>query len=185
MVEHFDSEELRILVHDLGVNWDDLPGERISAKSNALIIYLDRRGRLPELVSLLREERRHIPWPDAPPSTTGREEETELESRSAVLEGHPAAKAEVTVKKVAKLLKPHDKDGHVIVDNHNLIFKTLMGREIVRFPVNSVGNVEVTRTTLIPAVRFTVEGKEHLLTFFRKAQAQAVADAIKLAQSNR
>ena len=63
IVETFDVHELQMLVSDLGVNWDSLPGTTVDEKAHNLIGWHKRRGRLNELISLLREERGHIDWP--------------------------------------------------------------------------------------------------------------------------
>lgn len=55
--DHFDEEELRTLCFDLDVAYDDLPAQGRKSKARELILYLDRRGHLRELLNLLREER--------------------------------------------------------------------------------------------------------------------------------
>jgi tetratricopeptide (TPR) repeat protein len=54
---HFDLEELRTLCFDLDVPYDDLRGEGRQAKARELILYLQRRGRLPHLVKAVVERR--------------------------------------------------------------------------------------------------------------------------------
>ena len=63
----FDEEELRALVFDLGLDWDELQGTRKTARVQDLIVQLGRNGRLSELVDLLRVERPHLSWPEMPP----------------------------------------------------------------------------------------------------------------------
>jgi hypothetical protein len=53
----FDDEELRILCHDLGANYDDLRGDSRKAKALSLVIFMEERGRLPELEAVVRCER--------------------------------------------------------------------------------------------------------------------------------
>jgi len=64
LVEHFDLEELRTLCFDLGVNYDDLGGEGITAKARGLITVMLRQNRLAELASKLRVQRPDVDWPD-------------------------------------------------------------------------------------------------------------------------
>ncbi len=52
----FGLEELRTLCFDLGIDYDDLPGEGKPAKARELIIHLERCHRVPELEDLIREE---------------------------------------------------------------------------------------------------------------------------------
>lgn len=68
VAESFDAEELRALVFDLGLDWDELQGARKTTRVQDLIVQLGRSGRLSELVDLVREERPHINWPDVPPA---------------------------------------------------------------------------------------------------------------------
>jgi hypothetical protein len=53
----FDDEELRILCHDLGADYDDLRGDSRKAKALSLVIFMEERGRLPELEATVRRER--------------------------------------------------------------------------------------------------------------------------------
>lgn len=63
----FNLEELKTIVFFLNLDWDELPGQEKSRKTQALIIRLMQRGRLSELIARLRNERPHINWLDAPP----------------------------------------------------------------------------------------------------------------------
>jgi serine/threonine protein kinase len=60
LAERFDLEELRTLCFDLGVAFDDLRGEGHKAKARELIAYLERRNRLNQLASCIRELRSDI-----------------------------------------------------------------------------------------------------------------------------
>jgi hypothetical protein len=60
----FDENELRDLCFDLGVDYQDLPGEGKGAKVRELIAHLERRGRLPKLVEMGRELRPDVSWED-------------------------------------------------------------------------------------------------------------------------
>lgn len=55
-------EELRTLCFDLGVTFDDLPGEGITAKARELVAHMERQRRIPDLVDALAN-RRSIPLP--------------------------------------------------------------------------------------------------------------------------
>jgi hypothetical protein len=56
IAEHYSLEELRTLCFDLGVNYDELGGEGLSAKARELLAYLDRRLKWPIAVRTLRGE---------------------------------------------------------------------------------------------------------------------------------
>lgn len=58
----FSLEELATLCFDLGVDFDSLPGSGKAAKARELIIYLEHRGRIPELIALCRVQRPNAAW---------------------------------------------------------------------------------------------------------------------------
>jgi hypothetical protein len=58
----FSFDELRDLALDLGIDWIDLPGDTRSAKARELILYLERHGRLNELIRSVAEQRPHMNW---------------------------------------------------------------------------------------------------------------------------
>jgi hypothetical protein len=60
---HFDLAELRGLCFDLNVDHESLSGETKPAKTEALIRYLHRHGRLNEFVELVRNKRPQVDWP--------------------------------------------------------------------------------------------------------------------------
>jgi len=62
VIRYFDEEELRTLCGDLGVDYDDLRGEGKAAKAREFVNYLERRGRLPELVRKCSELRPKVAW---------------------------------------------------------------------------------------------------------------------------
>lgn len=66
LVEHFDLEELRTLCSDLGVDYDGLRGEGKIAKARELVEYLDRTGRIPELVGICVRLRPNVTWEYTP-----------------------------------------------------------------------------------------------------------------------
>jgi hypothetical protein len=65
--QYFSLEEIRTLCFDLGVDYESVRGEGKSARIRELILALGRNGRLPELIGLVQEQRRHVHWPPAPP----------------------------------------------------------------------------------------------------------------------
>jgi hypothetical protein len=68
----FDEGELRTLCFGLGVEYQDLPGDGRSNKARELILYLDRRRRVPELLKLGKDLRPDVDWRGGPsePSAT-------------------------------------------------------------------------------------------------------------------
>lgn len=65
--QYFSLEEIRTLCFDLGVDYDSVRGEGKSARIRELILVLGRHGRLPELITLAQQQRRHVNWPPVPP----------------------------------------------------------------------------------------------------------------------
>ena len=74
LIRLFDDKEFRGLCLDLGVDYDDLPGEDKAAKAHELVALAKRQGRLAELESAVRRER---------PTTYSHERVLEL--RTAIL----------------------------------------------------------------------------------------------------
>ncbi len=69
LTQYFDAGELRTLCFDLGVDYDDLPGEGKANKARELISYLERRDRVHGLIELVRRRRPNIPWEETPEAT--------------------------------------------------------------------------------------------------------------------
>ena len=65
LIRYFAGEELRTLCHDLGVDYDDLKGEGKTARARDLIVYLDHRGRISELIEKCIELRPQVHWREA------------------------------------------------------------------------------------------------------------------------
>ncbi len=61
---HFDLEELRELCFRLGIRYDDLPGETLSARTRELVLRLDRERRLDDLLNFCAHLRPKTEWPD-------------------------------------------------------------------------------------------------------------------------
>jgi hypothetical protein len=62
IVEHFDDEELRTLCFDTDVDYDNLRGQGKEAKARELIDYMQRQGRLGDLIDACRKTRPRIDW---------------------------------------------------------------------------------------------------------------------------
>lgn len=58
----YSAGELQTLCFYLGVEYDSLPGEGKENKARELIKYLDRRGRILELIKIGKLKRPDIPW---------------------------------------------------------------------------------------------------------------------------
>ena len=63
IADHFDTQELRELCFELGIDYDDLGGEGRRAKIRELLLYARRHGRTPDLLEQLRRARPHVAWP--------------------------------------------------------------------------------------------------------------------------
>lgn len=61
--QYFNSAEIKDVCFRLGISYEDLEGQGPTAKSRELVTYLNRRLRLPELVTALRQLRPEAPWP--------------------------------------------------------------------------------------------------------------------------
>jgi hypothetical protein len=62
LVDYFDEGELKILCFDLGVDYEVLPGQGKANKARDLVIYLQHRGRIPELVKRVQQLRPNVSW---------------------------------------------------------------------------------------------------------------------------
>ena len=68
LVKCFNEGELQSLCFDMQVDYDSLPGQGKENKARELVSYLQRRGRLSELVETCSKIRPHFPWKES--STT-------------------------------------------------------------------------------------------------------------------
>jgi predicted RNA polymerase sigma factor len=59
---HFDVGELTLVCAELGIEWENLVGERRVEKAYALVAFCGRSGRLEELVEVVRRERPAVVW---------------------------------------------------------------------------------------------------------------------------
>lgn len=70
IITHFNREELRTLCFNLGLNYDDLPGEGNINKARELILYFKRRDSLENLQNYLIENRPKANWKKLPLSNS-------------------------------------------------------------------------------------------------------------------
>ncbi len=66
LATRFDTTELRTLCFELDVEYSNLPGRSKAEKEQELIVYLERRQRLPDLVKVGQQLRPDIDWGDTP-----------------------------------------------------------------------------------------------------------------------
>lgn len=63
LVQNFNVDEFRTLCFDLGIDYDDLPGETLGAKARELLLYCERHDLVNQLLEICRQERVNISWP--------------------------------------------------------------------------------------------------------------------------
>ena len=133
LANYFNLEELQELCFILGVRYDDLSGQTLSAKALDLRTYLERRNRLPELVEQLTSLRPKVDWlafipaePEAEPPFKGLHYFTEADAD--LFYGRKALTAELVS----------------YLDNHR--FLAVVG-------ASGSGKSSLVRASVIPAVR--------------------------------
>lgn len=62
MADAFNLDEIRQICFDLLVNFEELPGETLSAKCRELYLHIEKRGDLPKLVVACQRERPSANW---------------------------------------------------------------------------------------------------------------------------
>lgn len=62
LVQYFDLEEIKTLCFDMGVDYDDFPGDTKSSKARSLITYCERRSLLDELQKSCQASRPSFSW---------------------------------------------------------------------------------------------------------------------------
>jgi hypothetical protein len=67
LAEWFNLEELKGLCFDLGIRYEEIPGEAKSTRAMELVEYCYRHGRLTRLVTTCKQLRPHLPWPELSP----------------------------------------------------------------------------------------------------------------------
>ena len=65
LTRHFNLEELRTLCFELGIPFDELGGQGLRGVARELLLYVQHRDQLPELLAALTVERPSVAWPDA------------------------------------------------------------------------------------------------------------------------
>ena len=66
IVEHFDDSDLRDLCFDMGIDYDDLPGQSKKDKARELIARCKRTSRIRDLLAKLKDLRPKDSWEDVP-----------------------------------------------------------------------------------------------------------------------
>lgn len=64
LTQQFSKSELHLLAFDLGVEYEELAGSTRSDKAVSLIEYLQRNGRLTDLITPCRQLRPQTVWPE-------------------------------------------------------------------------------------------------------------------------
>ena len=62
MAHSFNLNDIRQICFDLDVNFDDLPGETLTAKCRELYLFMEKRGDLVRLVKECQNERPGENW---------------------------------------------------------------------------------------------------------------------------
>lgn len=62
LVKYFNLAELNVLAVDLGIDYENLPGETINEKGMELVLYCERHGHLAALVDRLHQLRPQVSW---------------------------------------------------------------------------------------------------------------------------
>ena len=71
ITEYFDDNELRTLCFDLNVEYENLPSSGKANKARDLVAYMQRNGRLPDLIDAGKKERPFLEWPVLPTADGG------------------------------------------------------------------------------------------------------------------
>ncbi len=86
LATRFGASELRTLCFDLGMDYDDLPDEGKAAKARELVIHLERRNRISELVRAGKRLRPDIAWETLRQAAPERPSEDEKEKSQIPIE---------------------------------------------------------------------------------------------------
>ena len=62
IVEHFGDSDIKALCFDLGVDYDELPGDTKTEKVISIIEYFSRLNQVPVLIAYCSRHRPNIPW---------------------------------------------------------------------------------------------------------------------------
>ena len=85
LAQHFNKEELRTLCFDLGIQYENLP-DTLEGMARDLVAFLDRRGRIPDLIAKCRTLRPKVTWEDTDPKSN-KEEVDKLLNQAHTLYG--------------------------------------------------------------------------------------------------
>jgi hypothetical protein len=61
---HFSLEELRTLLFDIGIDFDEVAGETKTARIRELILYAERYHKMDKLIGAARQARPEVDWPE-------------------------------------------------------------------------------------------------------------------------
>lgn len=60
---HFSVEEINEIAFELGIDGDDLAGDTSGERARELLLYVERNGRVMQLVALCQQKRPLVAWP--------------------------------------------------------------------------------------------------------------------------
>ncbi len=61
---NFSLDEMQLLTEEMGIDFENIPGQIKSTKSLGLVTYLDRRGQLSDLIYQGNILRPDVDWPE-------------------------------------------------------------------------------------------------------------------------
>ncbi len=108
IVAHYNREELKTLCFSLGINYDELGGEVLSAKARELLAYLDRRGRIPDLIATGKRLRPDVAWDDALAAWAQAKLDADMERLRVKLDQADQARRELRQRQRVVNLRPLD-----------------------------------------------------------------------------
>jgi hypothetical protein len=62
LVKYFDDKEIRLLCFHLGIDYDEVVGEGKGDTLRRLILYVERRGHIDQLISVCKQSRPTVVW---------------------------------------------------------------------------------------------------------------------------
>jgi hypothetical protein len=112
IADSFDERELRDLYFTLQMEYADLPGASRQDKVRELALYMQRHGRLPELLDQLQQLRPHLQWETTPMQAGAYAIEARLNLAVVVEYARPA------LQDAARYLDDHDVTANVVYMRH-------------------------------------------------------------------